>query len=144
MINFSQTKTKEISQSLLGMNFKIGGRGENKETDCYGVLCVFYLEFGIKMPDYTCQEDWGENEGAYLREYAQMFRKLDEDEEPSCGDMVVFKNVEGACNHAGVYLGDGEFIHSLRKAGTKISKLREKPWKAKFYGYFRIKEEVRK
>jgi cell wall-associated NlpC family hydrolase len=136
---FDQEKSEQVSQLILGQTFKFGGRGEQRETDCYGVIVFFYKEFGIKMPDYSCEEDWGKNEGAYLREYAQAFRKLNPDELPECGDMVVFKNVEGACNHAGIFLGDNRFIHALRKVGTKIDRLYDKPWKEKFYGFFRVK-----
>jgi cell wall-associated NlpC family hydrolase len=138
---FDQKKADEVSQLILGQTFKFDGRGENRETDCYGVIVFFYKHFGIKMPDYSRQDDWKENEGAYLREYAQAFRKLNPDELPECGDMVVFKNVEGACNHAGIFLGDNRFVHARQKVGTEICRLYDKPWKEKFYGFFRVKEQ---
>lgn len=137
MEKFIKARSDEISQSLLGMSFEIGGRGP-KEIDCYGVLKYYYEQFGFNLPDYSYVDDWSENSKQYLREYASFFRKLDKDEKLEIGDVILFYSKETA-NHAGVYLGDGRFIHAFDKAGTRIDSLTTPLWKQKIYGYFRVK-----
>ena len=138
-MQFDKKKSNEIAQRLLGMTFELGGRGP-KEVDCYGILCLFYKEFGIEMPDFTKYDNWDGKEEHYLNRYAEIAEKLPEGEKPQCGDFLLFKNIEGASNHAGVYLGDNLFIHSYRKIGVKIDSLVQKPWKEKISGWFRIKK----
>ena len=140
---FDKKKSNEIAQRLLGMTFELGGRGPNK-IDCYGILCLFYAEFGIEMPDFTKLDDWeadGHNSSFYLDQYTSLARKLSEDESPERGDFILFKNIEGSPNHAGVYLGDNRFIHSYQKVGVKIDSLTQRPWKEKVSGYFRIRNQ---
>jgi cell wall-associated NlpC family hydrolase len=137
-MQFDKIKSDEISQSLLGMSFELGGRGP-KTIDCYGVLKYFFSEFGLKLPDYSYVDDWGENSDVYLQNYAECFRKLDKDETLEIGDVILFNSKENP-GHAGVYLGESRFVHAYRKAGTKIDSLVNPVWKGKIYGYFRIKE----
>jgi cell wall-associated NlpC family hydrolase len=139
-MEFDKKKSDEIAQSLLGMKFRMGTRGADNETDCYGVLVIYYREFGIQLPDYSIAEDWDMKEELYLRDYATMMRKLDPDEEPKIGDMILFKNVVDCANHAAIYLGDNKFIHAYPKAGTRIDSFTTPIWKRKMYGIFRLKE----
>lgn len=138
---FAKQKSDEISQSLLGMKFELGGRGPEK-IDCYGVLKYFYNEFDLKLPDYSYVDDWSGKTDLYLQEYASFFRKLGKDEELEIGDMLLFNSKENP-GHAGVYLGESKFIHAYDKAGTKIDSLTNPVWKGKIFGYFRINEEVK-
>jgi len=142
-MRFEKIKCQEIAQELLGMEYKMGGRGKDKKIDCYGILCYFFDCFAVRLPDYSYIENWDDKEEHYLKEYSSMFRRLEEKEKPEPGDVILFRNMEGASNHAGVYIGDGEFIHSIRKIGTKISRLRERPWKEKQNGFYRLKKEER-
>lgn len=138
---FDKKKSSEIAQQLLGMTFEIGGRGP-KKVDCYGILCLFYREFGIEMPDFTKLDDWeadGHNSSFYLSQYASLARKLSKNEKPECGDFILFRNVKDSPNHAGVYLGDNRFVHSYKKIGVKIDSLTNSVWKSKIYGFFRIR-----
>lgn len=136
---FDERKSEKIAQDLLGMEFEMGGRGENKKIDCYGVLIYYFSKFGIKLPDYSYLDDWDDKEEYYLKEYSSMFRKLEDHEEPQCGDVILFKNMVESANHAGVYLGNNKFIHAYQKIGTKIDSLTHPVWKKKIYGFFRLK-----
>lgn len=141
-MEFNKRKSEEIAQQLLGMDFEIGGRGENKKIDCYGVLVLYYGSFDIKMPDYQYQTTWvGETE-RYLKEYSSMFTKLPPDEKPQIGDMILFHPGLEPAIHAGIYIGDNRFVHSCQKIGTKIDSLINSFWKNKIYGYFRIKKDA--
>jgi len=136
---FNLAKSNQIAQDLLGMQFEIGGRGPEK-IDCYGVLIHYFKEFEIKLPDYSYVEDWSGKTDLYLQEYASFFRKLTKDEKLKVGDMVLFNSKEYP-SHAGIYLGEGRFIHAYDKAGTRIDSLTNPLWKDKIYGYFRIKDQ---
>lgn len=132
---FEKSKSEKIAQDLLGMQFEIGGRGPDK-IDCYGVLVRYYKKFDLDLPDYSYAEDWSGNTDLYLKEYSQFARKLDPTEELEVGDMIMFTSKEDP-NHAGIYLGEGRFIHAYEKAGTRIDSLTNKVWKKKIYGRFR-------
>ena len=139
-MKFDDKKSEKIAQHLLRMQFEMGGRGEDRKIDCYGVLKYFYAQFDIHLPDYSYRDDWNEKEELYLREYASFFRKLGADEPPEIGDMILFINTAEAANHAALYLGKGRFIHAYRNIGTKIDLLTHKFWKQKIHGFFRIKD----
>ena len=138
---FDKARSDEISQSLLGMQFRIGGRGDDGTIDCYGVLKIYFKEFDLKLPDYSYVEDWCGQTELYLQEYSKFFRKLDKDkdEELEIGDMILFSREENT-SHAGIYLGESKFIHSYQKAGTRIDSLTNPVWKAKIFGFFRVRE----
>jgi cell wall-associated NlpC family hydrolase len=136
-MSFDKIKSDEISQSLLGMKFEIGGRGPEK-IDCYGVLKYFFSEFGFNLPDYSYMDDWSGKTDLYLQEYANFFRKLGKDEELEIGDVILFNSKENP-SHTGIYLGECRFIHAYDKAGTRIDSLVNPLWKGKIYGFFRVK-----
>jgi cell wall-associated NlpC family hydrolase len=55
--------------------------------------------------------------------------------------MILFVNTVEAPNHAGVYLGDGRFVHSYQKIGITIDSLvTNKIWKERVYGFFRLNQ----
>jgi cell wall-associated NlpC family hydrolase len=136
---FEKAKSDKIAQDLLGLSFKIGGRGDDGTVDCYGVLCYYFKEFNLKLPDYSYVDDWSGKTELYLQEYTNFFRKLDKDEELEIGDVLLFNSKENP-SHTGVYLGESKFIHAYKKAGTRIDSLTTPIWKKKIYGRFRVKD----
>jgi cell wall-associated NlpC family hydrolase len=140
-MNFDKKKSKEIAQKFLGLEFRLGGRGEDGTIDCRGILLDYYNQFGIQFPDFTKYDDWSDKEEHYLNEYATFSRKLSYEEKPECGDFILFKNIEGASNHAAIYLGDNLFVHSYKKIGVKIDSLTQKHWKDRMSGFFRVKDK---
>lgn len=137
-MSFDKQKSYEISQSLLGMKFEIGGRGPEK-IDCYGVLKYYFDKFGLNLPDYSYVDNWCGKTELYLQEYANFFKKLGKDEKLEIGDMILFNSKENP-SHSGIYLGEGKFVHAYEKAGTRIDSLTNPVWKGKIWGYFRVKE----
>jgi cell wall-associated NlpC family hydrolase len=142
-MKFDNKKSEAIAQELLGMEFEIQCRGEDKKIDCYGVLIYYYRQFGIELPDYMYQQDWGDNADLVLREYAKWFRKLGPDEKPATGDMIIIVNHHKSASHLGVCLPRKRFVHSYMGIGSKIDKWINPPWNepGKIYGFFRIKEQ---
>ena len=53
------------------------------------------------------------------------------------GDLVFF-DTEGGISHVGIYVGNGEFMHSSSSNGVIISKLSEHYWAKRFIGARRI------
>lgn len=136
-MRFDKTKSDQVADKLLGMQFKMGGRGP-EFIDCYGILVSYYAEFGMTMPDFCAYKDWNGKEEYYLNGYSSIARRLEPHEQPEIGDFIILKGIYGANNHAGVYLGDNRFIHSYEQVGVKIDTLTSKVWKKKVYGYFRL------
>jgi cell wall-associated NlpC family hydrolase len=149
---FDRKKSEAIAQELLSMKYERDGRGlpakasaqaGPRGVDCYGVLVYYYKQFGLNLPDYFTQKDWGDNEEIILREYANFFRRLSSLENPETGDMMILRNTEGELGHLALYLGDQRFIHSYEKIGTKIDSLINRAWKKNVYGFFRVKKRTR-
>lgn len=142
MERFSKTKSDKIAQDLLNCSFEKLGRGPDK-LDCLGVIILYFKEFGIEIPDYSHIEDWGEYDEEYVRAIPKLLRKLEPDEKLEIGNIIVFRDVReitGNLNHAGIYLGEGDFIHAGVNFGIKISKLHEKSWQSRVYGYFGLRD----
>lgn len=63
------------------------------------------------------------------------------------GDLLFFNTVGNSISHVGIYIGNGEFIHSASqgaKTGVLISSLKEKYWKNtyRFAGRILPKEKI--
>jgi cell wall-associated NlpC family hydrolase len=96
---------------LLGREFVHGVH------DCYALIRDWYeQERGITLPDFERNERWWETKGAslYLDNYrAAGFIDVGRDAEPQAGDVLLMTvlSKHGEPNHAGVYLGGGQFLH---------------------------------
>lgn len=93
--------------------------------DCSGFIYYVFTQAGLQLPRM-------DTIGMFTNSYAV--------DEPVPGDLVFFKNTyrEGI-SHAGIYVGDGKFIH----AGTKkveISTIDSAYWKDKFVGFTRFSQ----
>ncbi len=54
------------------------------------------------------------------------------------GDLVFFKSKKKRINHVGIYLGNGQFVHSARKLGVSIASLANSYYHKRFAGAKRI------
>lgn len=93
--------------------------------DCSGFIYYVFTNAGLQLPRLDT---------------ASMFTNSNSVDEPVPGDLVFFENTyrEGI-SHAGIYLGDGKFIH----AGTKkveIATIDSPYWKDKFVGFTRFSQ----
>lgn len=130
--------------------------GENKAgTDCAKFIALIYVEMGIleKLePGIIYSRDWflhgdcqlivnsfSSHGKKYLRpgltmelfEYANQQLIFP-------GDILFFSTCNrNICNHAGLYLGHGKFIHCLEKKGVYIAEFSEH-WRPKAKKLFRI------
>ena len=89
--------------SLVGTPYRWGGNTPASGFDCSGLIgYVYKARAGINAPRTTAAlVDWGQPvPPAYLR----------------TGDLVVFAQ-KGTVNHAGIYVGEGRFVHAPSSGG---------------------------
>lgn len=89
---------------LVGTPYRYGGNTPDSGFDCSGLIAYVYREAaGIRTPRTVAElSGWG--------------RPVSRDDVRT-GDLAVF-TVKGRTNHAGIYVGDGRFVHAPSTGGT--------------------------
>ncbi len=101
----------QFGMTLRGMPYRNGGRGPDS-FDCSGFICYIFGQYGYKKPgsaqDISDYAAWATISGA-----SQLMR----------GDIVLFHTSGRGVDvgHAGVYLGDGTFLHAEPDNGVTIT-----------------------
>jgi cell wall-associated NlpC family hydrolase len=105
--------------SLVGTKYRFGGRSAETGFDCSGFVgFLFREEAGIQLPRST-------------REMINLDAPLVSRDELEPGDIIFFNNRgRGRVSHAGIYLGDDQFIHSSssRSGGVRVDSLDDSYW----------------
>jgi cell wall-associated NlpC family hydrolase len=110
----------------LGTRYRLGG--SNREgVDCSGFTSQIYLNvYNIKLPRTAADQ--------FMRGRNVMTSQL------KAGDLVFFQTSAAApITHVGIYLGDGQFIHSSTRSGVILSHLYEGYYSQAFRGAKRIR-----
>ena len=100
----------DYAMQYLGNRYVHGGSSLSGGTDCSGFTCFVYAEFG-----YSISRTPG-------GQYSGAGRSISSDElQP--GDIVCYSSNGGkSCTHVGLYIGDGQIIHSANsRKGVIIS-----------------------
>lgn len=109
--------------SLVGTRYRFGGTSIKTGFDCSGFIgYLFKEEAGMKLPRST-------------REMINMDAPLVARSELEPGDVIFFNNRgRGRVSHAGIYLGDDQFIHSSssRSGGVRVDSLEDSYWKRSY------------
>ncbi len=109
---------------LVGTPYRFGGNTPASGFDCSGLIAYVYKErAGITAPRTTAGLiDWGTSIPAPgLR----------------AGDLVVFTQ-NGRANHAGIYVGEGRFVHAPSTGGTvRLDSLQSAYWVKQAVSYRR-------
>jgi lipoprotein Spr len=98
------------AESLLGTPHAMGGYS-SQGIDCSGLVKLAHAQFNIELPHSS-------------HEQARYGTLLSTDEELKRGDLVFFHSTYATTNlvtHAGIYLGDNQFIHTSTSRGVSIS-----------------------
>ena len=108
---------------LIGTPYRFGGRSEKTGFDCSGFVgFLFKEEAGIQLPRST-------------REMINLDAPVIARSELKPGDIVFFNNRgRGRVSHAGIYIGDDQFIHSSshRSGGVRVDSLDDRYWSASY------------
>ncbi len=106
---FTRSQVVATALDAMGAPYRWGGNDANG-YDCSGLIQYAYGEHGILLPRRS-------------RDQARTGELVDRDVAAlQPGDILGFTQGGGGISHVGLYVGDGEFIHST-SAGVKLSSL---------------------
>jgi cell wall-associated NlpC family hydrolase len=110
--------------SLVGTPYRWGGNTPESGFDCSGLIGhVYKTRAGVAAPrTVAALIDWGQSvPNPALR----------------TGDLVVFTQ-KGVTNHAGIYVGEGRFVHAPSSGGVvRLDALNSKYWMKQGVSYRR-------
>lgn len=102
----------------LGTPYRLGGESR-RGIDCSALIQAIYRErFDTDLPRTTSQQV---NEGQRIERSAL-----------KAGDLVFFRP-PGTYRHAGIYVGDGFFLHASSSQGVALSRLDNSYWRRYYW-----------
>ena len=110
--------------SLVGTPYRYGGNTPATGFDCSGLIGHVYRSRAGVVPPRTVAllENWGQSVPAQQRR---------------TGDLVLFAQ-KGMSNHAGIYVGEGRFVHAPSTGGTvRLEPLSARHWASQQISYRR-------
>jgi cell wall-associated NlpC family hydrolase len=115
--------TEDISIAavgLVGVPYRYGGNNPKGGFDCSGLIAYVYSKSAnIKLPR-TIQEM--SNQGQSV-----------DNGPPAPGDLVFFNTTGAKYSHAGIYVGQGRFVHAPSAGGTvRLEYITTPYWAARF------------
>lgn len=128
------------TEGLVGCPYREDGepRGQGK-YDCWDVTVEMFKREGKFLPEdlFDCHSIEFINSITAQQPFQNRFVECSKDEVPC---IVVFKPRLDMITHAGVYLGEGRFIHSTTKKGVCIENLDHPLWRNRFQGFYKLRE----
>ncbi len=120
------SETLMYALSLLGVNYKYGGKSPETGLDCSGFVSYVYQQAaGLVLP--------------HNARAISMFGQKITISELQPGDLVFYNTMRHAYSHVGIYLGGNRFIHSARTgSGVEVANMKENYWVKRFNGARRV------
>lgn len=112
----------DFAKTFIGTPYKSAGSSPGG-FDCSGFTSYVYKQFNINLPRVAKDQYY--------------FGKAVSANEAKPGDLVAFAE-KGYIHHVGIYMGNGEFIHSSSTQGVVISKTNDTYWGPRLLGYCRV------
>jgi cell wall-associated NlpC family hydrolase len=111
---------------LIGTPYRYGGSSPDKGFDCSGLIHYVYRgAAGVKLPRTAAQ-------------MSQMQVPSVTEDELAAGDLVFF-DITRQASHAGIYVGEGRFVHAPSKGGyVRMDKLNSDYWRRHYSGAKRV------
>ena len=124
----AQAEVQIRAMGLIGAPYRYGGTSPATGFDCSGLIHYVYREAaGIELPRTTTE-----------------LSALRTDQPPADalqpGDLLLFKVKGGRrVNHAGIYVGDGRFVHAPSTGGrVRLDQLVDRYWQRGYAGARRV------
>jgi cell wall-associated NlpC family hydrolase len=119
------TQVVKLAKSAVGTPYAWGGDSP-AGFDCSGLVVWVYAQVGVALPHAEV--------GALLVGTPVSREAL------LPGDVLVFQNTyQWGPSHAGIYVGDGRFVHAADEAHGVIESSLDNPyWASRFYGAARL------
>lgn len=105
------------ARQYMGTPYVWGGTSPSG-FDCSGFLHYVFLQNGVTIP----------------RTVETIYQKGKLVSSPSRGDLVFFETYKKGPSHAGIYLGNGQFIHASSSKGVTISSMDNPYWSPRYLG----------
>ena len=128
----SNSDIAATAKQYLGTGYVYGGASP-RGFDCSGFTMYVYSQMGYSLP-HSATSQWQSGLGTRVYSISEL--------QP--GDLVFFndpsRNAGKACSHAGIYTGDGQFIHSSssRSGGVIVSSLTSGYYNTYFVGGIQV------
>lgn len=121
---------------LIGVPFQDGGRDQNIGFDCYGLAMEVFRRYGTELPDFRigCEEA-SRIDGA-IDANRRLWIRCDPSDPPVPSLVVIRFNSPQFCNHTGVYIGAGKFIHTRERIGVNIDRIDSPAWRRLIEGFY--------
>lgn len=119
--NYNIENVISYAKTFIGTPHVMGGSSK-KGTDCSGLVMAVHQEFGVSLPHSS-------------HEQGRYGTIVSPDDSLKRGDLLFYYSSYNSSNfitHAGIYLGDGTFIHASAKSGVIITKTSDTYWKSKY------------
>ena len=110
-----------IATQYIGVPYVWGGTSTSG-FDCSGYLQYVFAEKDIVLPR-TVSDIWNVSKPV---------------DKPSIGDLVFFQTYKKGPSHAGIYVGNNQFIHAGTSRGVEISSLDNSYWNERYLGAKRV------
>ncbi|WP_188623056.1 C40 family peptidase [Caldalkalibacillus thermarum] len=106
------------AKKYIGTPYLWGGSSPSTGFDCSGFLQYVFRTQGINLP----------------RTVASIWSAGTSVSSPQPGDIVFFETYTSGPSHAGIYLGNNQFIHSGTSTGVTISNMTTSYWSQRYLG----------
>lgn len=120
--DFDTDSLLNYARSFLHVRHRMGGLTRSG-VDCSGLVRLVYEKFGVQLPHSS-------NEQARFGAVVPCMEDL------KTGDLLFFYNTyttNHLITHSGIYVGDGQFIHSSTSGGVVLTSIYDAPyWSKRF------------